>query len=157
MSNTTVPFGRPACPFHDSDSGTQQRRVSCSAIRPTHSFQPAIARLSGNVDGALRLIVLSNIRPSLLHPVYCTVTTSFAVGFSVLSPGLMTFEIRPDPLFTASAGGIVRSGGGAKASAADWGAGGSGVGLFACAAAPAIAATTHAMGRSSARISFRSG
>ena len=59
----------------------------------------------GNIDGWLRVSELSNIRPSLDQPVYCTVTTSFSDGFSPLSPALMTREMRPDGLFTASAGG----------------------------------------------------
>src|SRR5688572_9800647 len=39
--------------------------------------------------------------------------TSSAPGFSVPDPGLSTREIRPDGLFSASAGGDFRSGGGA--------------------------------------------
>jgi len=84
--------------------------------------------LIGNVDGALRVNVLSNIRPSFAHPVYCTVTTSFGLGFSVLSPARTTLEIKPDALFVASDGGIVKSAGGAKAMTADWAVGGSVIG-----------------------------
>ena len=39
---------------------------------------------------------------------------SVAIGFSLLVPGVITFEMRPVALFVASAGGAVRSGGGAS-------------------------------------------
>jgi hypothetical protein len=38
---------------------------------------------------------------------------SLALGFSSLVPGVRTLEMRPDGLFTASAGGEFRSRGGA--------------------------------------------
>src|SRR6187401_2386270 len=157
MSNTTVPFGLPACPLYASDSGTQQRRVSCSTIRLTHSFQPAMARLSGNIDGVGRVSELSNIRPSLAHPEYCTVTTSFGPGFSAPSPGRTTLEMSPEVLFTASAGGMVRSAGGAKAIAADCGVGGRVIGTEVWAVTRASAVTQNATASSLVRISFRSG
>src|SRR3954462_7404945 len=111
-----------------------------------------MARLKGNIDAVGRESELSNLRPSLAQPVYCTVTTSLGPGFSVPSPGRTTLETRPDVLFAASAGGMVRSGGAAKADAADCAAGGSVSGAGVCAAAAATVPAQNATAKNLVRI-----
>ena len=69
MSNTTMPRGRPACPWYARFSGSQQRRVSPTVMSCTHSRQPTSDRFNGNIDGVPRVFELSNILPSGVHAV----------------------------------------------------------------------------------------
>jgi hypothetical protein len=68
-SKTSMPAGPPACPSYASDSGIQNRRFSPSTIIWTPSVQPAITPSSPKVAGAPRDTELSNIFPSVVHPV----------------------------------------------------------------------------------------
>ncbi len=71
-----------------------------------------MTRFKGKLAGLPRETELSNIFPSVVHPVYCTVTMSSAAGCCVPVPGVSTLDARPEAVFTASAGGAATSGGG---------------------------------------------
>ena len=60
--------------------------------------------LSGNVEGLPLEIELSNRLPSVVHPVYSTVTVLSLFGRSVPVPGFKILKARPDLVFSVSAG-----------------------------------------------------
>src|SRR6188508_722325 len=75
------------------------------------SLNPGMTRATPNVAGLPLATELSNILPSVVQPVYSTVTRSSLVGCSLLVDGVRTLVARPDAVFVASAGGAATSGG----------------------------------------------
>src|SRR6187200_107128 len=69
------------------------------------SLNPGMTRATPNVAGLPLATELSNILPSVVQPVYSTVTRSSLVGCSLLVDGVRTLVARPDAVFVASAGG----------------------------------------------------
>jgi hypothetical protein len=56
-------------------------------------------------------VPLSNIFPSVVQPVYVTLTVERGAGRELLNPIWRTFEARPDGVLSASGGGPATSGG----------------------------------------------
>ncbi len=68
-SKTSMPAGRPGAPLYASSSGIHIRCLAPTDISCRPSVHPRMTAVSGKLEGSPRATELSNISPSVVHPV----------------------------------------------------------------------------------------